>query len=385
VIRLGRVSTSSFVAAVTILLACAGCKPGEAPARYEVVFATRADVAQHVTASGTLAALVSVDVGSQVSGKVARLSVDFNSPVRKGELIAEIDPSVYEAALRQAEGQLASAKANLVVKRQHLERKTVLVPLRAAAQLDLDQATADLLQADASVVVNQALLESAKANLGYCKITAPVDGIVVARKVDVGQTITAGFTTPLLFTIARDLSRMNISAYISEADIGQVKIGQAATFTVEAFPEDTFQGTVSQVRKSPTTTQNVVTYETIITVMNPGQRLFPGMTADVSILVAKREKALSLLNTALRYSPPEGVRFEQGVPKDFGRAQRLVYAVGARDASLRPLVVKAGITDGVRTEILDGLDERVPVVVRTLSINTKGGGLVPPPASSGVQ
>ena len=355
-----------------------GCgKSGGTIAKYETVASSRGKLVQHVTASGTLCAVISVDVGSQVSGKISALYADFNSPVKKGQLVAEIDPVVYQAVLRQAEGDLASANASVTLKRQNLERKKILVPLKAASQLDLDQANAELLQAEASVTIKQAMLESSRANLGYCKITAPVDGIVIARKVDLGQTMTAGFTTPVLFTIAQDISRMHISAAISEADIGQVKDGQPVGFTVDAFPEETFRGLVTQVRKSPMTTQNVVTFETIITVDNPEQKLFPGMTADVSILVAERKNVLKIPNTALRYSPPDGVTFEQATPAKLERNQRLVYAPGSDATKLRPVIVKIGITDGVDTEILEGLGERDAVVTSTLSSPAKskfGGG-----------
>jgi HlyD family secretion protein len=293
--------------------------------------------------------------------------------------VAEIDPTVYEAALRQAEGELASAQADVTLKRQNLERKKTLVPLRAASQLDLDQATAELAQAEASVVIRQALLESARANLGYCKITAPVDGIVIARKVDLGQTLAATMTTPVLFTVAQDITKMNISASVSEADIGQVKNGQPVDFTVDAFPDEVFLGQVTQVRKSPTTTQNVVTYETIITVDNPEQKLFPGMTADISILVAERTNALKISNTALRYTPPDGAKFEQTPPSKLERNQRLVYSPGADGAKLKPVIVKTGITDGVDTEVLEGLAAGAPVVTSTLSASTKSSGFGGPP------
>jgi len=377
IVEVSRVLTATL-AAFTLAIS-SGCKPPGGAARFEVVAGTRGDIAQHVTASGTLSAVVSVDVGSQVSGKISTLAVDFNSPVKRGQLVAEIDPTVYEASLRQAQGELASANANVTLKRQNLERKKILVPLKAASQLDLDQATAELAQAEASVVIKQAVLESAQANLGYCKITAPVDGIVIARKVDLGQTVIAAMTTPVLFTIAKDITKMNINAAISEADIGQVKEGQPVDFTVDAFPEETFHGTVTQVRKSPTTTQNVVTYETIITVDNPEQKLFPGMTADVSILVAERRNVLKIPNTALRYSPPEGVTFEQAPPKQFGRSQRLVYSLGADTSTLKPVLVKAGITDGVDTEIIEGLGETESVVTSTLFFKAKGTGFAPKP------
>ena len=367
-------------ALVALTLICPGCKKsGDSAAQYETTPIARGNIVQHVTASGSLSAVVSVDVGSQVSGKIVALYVDFNSPVKKGQLVAEIDPTVYEAALRQAEGELASAQADVTLKRQNLERKKTLLPLRAASQLDLDQATAELAQSEASVVIKQALLESARANLGYCKITAPVDGIVIARKVDLGQTLAATMTTPVLFTVAQDITKMNISASVSEADIGQVKEGQPVDFTVDAFSDEVFRGQVTQVRKSPTTTQNVVTYETIITVDNPEQKLFPGMTADVSILVAQRTNVPKIPNTALRYTPPDGAKFEQTPPSKLERNQRLVYSPGADGAKLKPVIVKTGITDGVDTEILEGLAEGAPVVTSTLSASAKNSGFGGPP------
>jgi len=312
-------------------------------------------------------------VGSQVSGKISALYADFNTPVKKGELVAEIDPAVYEATLRQAEGDLASSNADVTLKRQNLERKKALFPLHAASQLDLDQATAELAQAVASVTIKQAAVDSARANLGYCKITAPVDGIVISRKVDVGQTVIAAMNTPVLFTIAQDITKMNISASVDEADIGQVKSGQAVDFTVDAFPDETFHGQVKQVRKAPTTTQNVVTYETIITLDNPEQKLFPGMTADVSILVAERKNVLRIPNTALRYTPPDGAQFEQVPPASMEHKQRLVYLPGSDGRKLRPVLVKTGITDGTNTEVLEGITDGAAVVTSTLSSGAEGG------------
>jgi len=404
------------------ILIVSGCKPtGGTAAKYETAAATRGDLVQHVTASGTLSALVSVDVGSQVSGKIFALNADYNSPVKQGQLVAEIDPTIYQAALRQAEGELASAKADVTLKRQNLERKKILVPVKAASQLDLDQATAELAQAEATVIIRQAALESAQANLGYCKITAPVDGIVIARKVDLGQTVIAAMSTPVLFTIAKDTTKMNISATVSEADIGQVKDGQPVDFTVDAFPDDVFHGTVTQVRKSPTTTQNVVTYETLISVDNPEQKLFPGMTADVSILVSQRKNAVKIPNTALRFTPAEGTKFEQfsggksvgdappasttsaGKDATSGKAmgnvsqgtqasganadarpkltrnQRLIYAPGTNPATLKPIVIKTGITDGVETEIIEGLSEGTAVVTSSSSTSASRSGFGGPP------
>jgi HlyD family secretion protein len=360
-----------------------GCKrAGGGPASYATAPAARGDIVQHVTASGSLSAVVSVDVGSQVSGKITSLSADFNSPVKKGQLVAEIDTTVYAAALRQTEGDLASAQADVTLKRQNLERKRILVPKKAASQLDLDQATAELAQAEAQVIIKEAAVESAKANLGYCKITAPVDGIVISRKVDVGQTVIAAMSTPVLFTIAQDITKMNISGAVSEADIGQVRDGQLVAFNVDAFPDEVFHGQVTQVRKAPTTTQNVVTYETIITVDNPEQKLFPGMTADVMILVAEHTNVVKISNTALRFTPPEGAPFEQTPPAKLERGQRLVYTVGPSGLKLKPLIVKAGLTDGVDTEVLSGLPEGTPLVTATLSGGAKTSGFGGPPPSA---
>jgi HlyD family secretion protein len=362
-----------------VMTVCAGCKANAGDPKYETAPVSRGDVVQHVTATGTLGAVVSVDVGSQVSGKIAALNADFNSPVRKGELIAQIDPSVYLANLRQAEGDLANANAAVVLKRQNLERKKVLAPQRAASQFDLDQATAELTQAAATVVVKQAALDSARANLGYCKITSPVDGIVISRKVDVGQTVVAAMSTPVLFTIAQDIAKMHISAAVSEADIGQVKAGEGVDFTVDAFPDEVFHGRVSQVRKAPTTTSNVVTYETIIDVDNPGEKLFPGMTADASILVARKVDAIRISNAALRYTPPEDAQFNGSPPVKLGRGQRLAYALESDGIRLRPLILKVGITDGVNTEVLSGLTESTRVVISTLAAEARRRSPPPPP------
>jgi HlyD family secretion protein len=355
-----------LAAGIMGMLALGGCSrsSGKGP-RYEVVAVTRGDIQEHVTASGSLSALVSVDVGSQVSGKITHLYVDFNSPVHKGQLVAEIDPTVYEAQMQQAQGDLASARADVTLKGQNLQRKKILVPLKAASQLDLDQATAELAQAQATVTIKEAALHSAQANLGYCKITAPVDGIVISRKVDEGQTVIAAMSTPVLFTVAQDITKMNITADISEADIGQVKVGQDVEFGVDAFPNEVFHGKVSQVRKSPTTTQNVVTYQTIIAVANPEQKLFPGMTADVSILVLERSNVLKVPNAALRYSPPDNAKFSATPPKQLQRAQQLAYALQADNVTLTPRIVRTGATDGVGTEIVEGLAASDRVVTAT--------------------
>lgn len=312
--------------------------------------------------------------------KISALYADFNSPVKRGQLVAEIDPTIYRAVLRQAEGELASAKANARLKSQNLERQMALVSKQSASLSDLDQATAELAQSQATVTIKQATLESAVANLAYCKITAPVDGTVIVRKVTLGQTLIAAMSTPVLFTIAQDLTKMNIAADISESDIGQIKEGQSVDFTTDAFPTSVFKGIVTQVRRSPTTTQNVVTYQTIISVDNRDQSLFPGMTANVSILVAVRESALKIPNAALRYTPPDDAIYEGPPPEKLQRDQRLVYTTSDAGAALKPIVVQLGISDGVDTEVINGLKEGVAVVTSTVSVPAKGSGFGSPPA-----
>lgn len=374
-----RGARTALLLCAALLLGLTGCaRRGGDVAEYTVTPVARGPLVQRVTATGTLNAVVSVEVGSQVSGKIAALTVDFNSPVKKGQLIAQIDPQIYEAAQLQAEGQLASAEAAALLKRQNLERKKVLAPQRAASQLDLDMATAELAQAEATVTVQRAALASARANLGYCKITSPVDGIVISRAVDVGQTVAATMTTPVLFTIAQDITAMHISAAVSEADIGQVHLGQNTEFRVDAFPDEIFKGVVAQVRKSPTTSSNVVTYETIVDVANPEQKLFPGMTADVSILVAERTAALKVPNAALRFSPPQGASFERAPPTRLDLGQRLVYGLDGARGLLIPIVCTVGISDGVETEVLDCLSDRASVVTSaTVAPAPRGFG---PPA-----
>lgn len=368
---------AALVVAAAVLPACN--RKAATGGTFDTVKVTRGDISQHVTASGSLGAVKSVDVGSQVSGKISVLNVDFNSPVSKGDVVAEIDSSTYQATVRQAEGELASATASATLSRQNLERKKNLLPQRAATQADLEQAIAEVAQSEATVIIREAALQRATVDLGYCKITSPVDGIVIARKVDIGQTLAAAMTTPVLFTIAQDITKMNIIATVSEADIGQVKDGQSVEFNVDAFPDEIFKGLVRQVRKSPTTTNNVVTYETVIAVDNPDKKLFPGMTADVSILVAERKNVLKIPNTALRFTPPEGAKFEPAPPAKLERSQRLAYnVVAGKDMTLKPVIVKTGITDSVDSELIEGFEEGAAVVTSFTSSQKPGGFGGPP-------
>ncbi len=292
----------------------------------------RGDIHDVVEATGTINAVITVQVGSQVSGTISKLFVDFNSRVHKGDLVALIDPALFKGAVLQASADLENAKANLVAARANLEKaKAAFVQAKAdydrtvgltksgitsQQQLDLAKANydsanaavggaqANVTQADAQVSQKEAALAVAQTNLNYTVIRSPIDGTVVARNVDVGQTVAASLQAPTIFTIAQDLTKMQVYAKTDESDVGNIKLGKEVTFKVDAFPKDTFHGVVSQVRMNATTVQNVVTYDTIIDFANPELKLFPGMTAYVTIPVATVRSVLKLPNTALRYKPP---------------------------------------------------------------------------------
>lgn len=357
----------SIVTVAAVLFGVAACKKNQADkAVFETSEVKNGDITQYVTATGSINAVVSVDVGSQISGRIEKLNADFNSQVKKDEVIAEIDTSTYQAAVDQAKGSLESAIAALDLKKITLERQRGLIGRKAGPQSDLDTAEAEYRQAKAAVDVQKALLEKAKADLDHCRIAAPVDGIVVTRKVDVGQTVAATMTTPVLFTIAQDIRKMRIITAVSEADIGLVKAGQKADFSVDAFPNEDFHGVVSQVRLSGTSSDNVVTYDTVVDVENPEMKLFPNMTAQVSILVAERKGVTLIPNAALRFAPPERAKFEnpEAATVAVGKnTRRTVYLPGKTPGTLRIASIKIGITNGTDTEVIEGLKEGDKVVV----------------------
>src|SRR5215475_2513013 len=308
--------------------------------------AERGDVNDVVEATGTINAVITVQVGSQVSGTIAKLNVDFNSRVHKGDVVALIDPALFKGALLQATADLDNAKANLVAAQANLDKaKAALVQTKAdydrtvglfrdgvtsQQQLDLAKANYDsanaavngavasVKQAEAQVSQKQAAVEVAQTNLNYTVIRSPIAGTVVARNVDVGQTVAASLQAPTIFTIAQDLSKMWVYVKTDESDVGNIKVGKPVTFKVDAFPKDTFHGTVSQVRMNATTVQSVVTYDTIIEFANPELKLFPGMTAYVTIPVATVENALKLPNTAIRYKPPFSLEEISALYRQYG-------------------------------------------------------------------
>ncbi len=324
---------------------------------------TRGPITQLVTATGTLNPVVNVQVGSQVSGNIAKLFADFNSEVKAGQTVAQIDPMLFQAAVTQAEGDVANAQAALELAKVNATRTQQLFNQKNSSQQDLDTANANLHQAEANVKIKQGALDKAKADLDHCTITSPIDGVVISRNVDVGQTVAASLQAPVIFQIANDLSKMQIDSNVAEADVGAVSVDQDVDFTVDAFPTRTFHGKVVQVRNAPITVQNVVTYDTVIGVNNSDLKLKPGMTANVSIIIEHKDNVVQLKNAALRYRPPDAETAEQ--PKSTSspsgqrptgarerRPDRTVYVLSY--GRPKPVQIKTGISDGIMTEVTEG-------------------------------
>jgi HlyD family secretion protein len=380
------------VVLIAVALLLRRCTSGPS-ATFQTAAVTRGPITQAVTATGTLNPVQNVQVGSQVSGNIQKLFADFNSTVKAGQVIAQIDPVVFQASVNQAEGDVANARAALELARLNEARIQALVAKQSSAQSDLDQATATLHQAEANVKIKEGALEKAKADLDHCTITSPIDGIVISRNVDVGQTVAASLQAPVIFQIANDLAKMQIDANVAEADVGGVAVDQDVDFTVDAFPTRTFQGKVVQVRNAPITVQNVVTYDTVIGVSNPEQKLKPGMTANVSIVAAHRDDTLKIPNSALRFRLPDqtpsvvpkrdaspsgrGPGNKPGGNRPERRVERTVYVLASGESKPTAVTIKTGISDGVTTEVLEGLKEGDRVVTGMTE-----SGAAPTPASN---
>jgi HlyD family secretion protein len=283
-----------------------GAGNGDGTTQYRTQALERGDIVQTVTANGALGAVQTVLVGSEVSGKIVELFADFNSAVTNGQVLAKLDASTYERQLEQAQAELESSTASLKLAEANFRRAKELRELDLVSQADYDQAEASRAQARASLRMREAALSKVQVDLEKTTIFSPMDGVVISRAVDVGQTVAASLNAPTLFTLAQDLRQMRIEAQISEADVGGVAEGQRVTFTVDAYPARTFTGTVSQVRFEPVTVQNVVNYIAIVDVENPDLKLRPGMTANAAVETARRENVLRLPNAALRFRPPDG-------------------------------------------------------------------------------
>ena len=386
------------------------------PVKFETATADRGRIVGKVTATGTVSALVTVQVGSQVSGRIAQLFADFNSPVKKGQLVAKVDAQIFEAALEQTRANHLAARANLerskvqaADARRQYDRAKALAAQKLIAQADLDTAQANADAAKASVdaaagavAQAQASLHQAQVNLAYTDIVAPTDGVVVSRNVDVGQTVAAAFQAPVLFTIAEDLRKMQVDTNVAEADIGKLKPGMPASFVVDAYPGERFQGSVRMVRKAPQTLQNIVTYDAVIDVANPDQKLMPGMTANVTFVFAERNDVIRVPNAAMRFQmAPDVLARARGEEQPRTGGARAATATGggsadapassdARDVPNRRSVwvmregvpvqvfLTTGASDGSMPEVVDGDVKAGDVLVTDAPASSgppRGGGI----------
>ncbi|MEN6374135.1 MAG: efflux RND transporter periplasmic adaptor subunit [Smithella sp.] len=362
--------------------------------KYVTEKVTRGDIKATVSATGTVNAVTTVQVGTQVSGTIKQLFVDYNSPVKQGQLLAQIDPAVFEAQVGQARANLMSSRAAMEKAQVTLrdtkityERNKTLFAKNFIAKSDLDTAETNYLSAIAQIKVakaqiqqTQAALDSASVNLKYSRILSPVNGIVISRNVDIGQTVAASFQTPTLFTIAQDLTKMQIDTSVDEADIGKMNVGQNATFTVDAYPEITFHGKVSVVRNAPITVSNVVTYDTVITVDNADLKLKPGMTANVLIETATAAGVLRVPNAALRFKP--AASGQNGAKSKTQKAAKGPGVWILENKKPKQIKITTGISDGNYTEVKDGgLSEGQQIITDDAAVGKKKTGQAagPPP------
>lgn len=338
--------------------------------KFTTVPAARGTLVARVTATGTLSALVTVQVGAQVSGRIQELHADFNSPVKKGQVIARLDPQFFAASVEQARANLSAAQGNLSRAKalaadaarqarraeELFAQKLVSQAERDTALANAESAEAGVAAAEGSVAQAQASLNLAKVNLDYTVIASPTDGVVISRSVDVGQTVAASLQAPTLFTIAQDLRKMQVHTNVAESDVGKLREGMPVSFTVDAYPAERFRGQVSQIRNAPQTVQNVVTYDAVIDVDNSDLRLKPGMTANASFVYARREDALLVPNAALRFRPPAELQKTSAAPqprRGEGPAnQRNVWVL--RDGQALTVSIETGVSDGTQTEVIGG-------------------------------
>ncbi len=366
-LRNGAIAAAAVVAGVAVMWAVS--RRGGPEVAFETAGIDRGGVAAKVTATGTVSALVTVQVGSQVSGRIQALYADFNDAVHKGEILAKLDPQLYDAALEQARANELAAEANLAKAKTQAadadrtrDREQALFDRQLIAKADLDTAQTAVDVAKANIgaargAVSQATaaLHQAQVNLRYTTIRSPIDGVVVSRNVDAGQTVAAAFQSPTLFVIAENLRRMQVDTSVSEADVGKLRGGMPASFHVDAYPEETFTGKVREIRYAPQTVQNVVTYDAVIDVENDGLKLRPGMTANVVFVVRDVKDAVRVPNAALRFTLPPELQTEYGVRpavSETDTEHRNVWLL--RNDKPVAVAITPGITDGSRTVVVAG-------------------------------
>ncbi|WP_297225203.1 efflux RND transporter periplasmic adaptor subunit [uncultured Prevotella sp.] len=361
-----------LVVAVVIIVAIVAWALSGGKKEEQITFDTAAvapaNIMNSITATGTIEPVTSVTVGTQVSGIVSKLYVDYNSVVKKGQVIAELDKTNLMSQLNSAKTQLATAQSQLNYQTTNFNRYKTLYQKGLVAADDFDNAKLSYTQAKEQVASAKEEVQRAQTNLGYATITSPIDGIVLSKSVEEGQTVAASFSTPELFTIAQDLTNMQVVANVDEADIGDVKEGERVSFTVDAYPDDTFEGTVKQVRQEATTTNNVVTYEVVISAPNADLKLKPGLTANVTIYTAERKGVLSVPSKALRFTPQKETVGKMKIVDQTGNAKNKIWTIEGN--SIVAHKVNIGMTDGTNTQILNGISAGVKVVT---GLNVTGG------------
>ena len=351
------IAAVAAIAALAVWLLSGGKK--EEKITFDTAAVAPANIMNSITATGTIEPVTSVTVGTQVSGIVSKLFVDYNSVVKKGQVIAELDKTNLMSQLNTAKTQLATAQSQLNYQTANYNRYKTLFEKGLVAADDFDNAKLSYTQAKEQVVSAKEEVQRAQTNLGYATITSPIDGVVLSKSVEEGQTVAASFSTPELFTIAQDLTNMQVVADVDEADIGDVKEGERVTFTVDAYPDDTFKGEVKQVRQEATTTNNVVTYEVVISAPNADLKLKPGLTANVTIYTAERKGVLSVPSKALRFTPQKETVGKMKIV-DVANAKNKVWTIEGN--SIVAHKVNIGMTDGTNTQIVGGIAEGTKVV-----------------------
>lgn len=359
------IAAVAAIAALAVWLLSGGKK--EEKITFDTAAVAPANIMNSITATGTIEPVTSVTVGTQVSGIVSKLFVDYNSVVKKGQVIAELDKTNLMSQLNTAKTQLATAQSQLNYQTANYKRYKTLFEKGLVAADDFDNAKLSYTQAKEQVASAKEEVQRAQTNLGYATITSPIDGVVLSKSVEEGQTVAASFSTPELFTIAQDLTNMQVVADVDEADIGDVKEGERVSFTVDAYPDDTFEGEVKQVRQEATTTNNVVTYEVVISAPNADLKLKPGLTANVTIYTAERKGVLSVPSKALRFIPQKETVGKMKIV-DAANAKNKVWTIEGN--SIVAHKVNIGMTDGTNTQIVGGIAEGTKVIT---GLNVMGG------------
>lgn len=359
------IAAVAAIATLAVWLLSGGKK--EEKITFDTAAVAPANIMNSITATGTIEPVTSVTVGTQVSGIVSKLFVDYNSVVKKGQVIAELDKTNLMSQLNTAKTQLATAQSQLNYQTANYKRYKTLFEKGLVAADDFDNAKLSYTQAKEQVASAKEEVQRAQTNLGYATITSPIDGVVLSKSVEEGQTVAASFSTPELFTIAQDLTNMQVVADVDEADIGDVKEGERVTFTVDAYPDDTFEGEVKQVRQEATTTNNVVTYEVVISAPNADLKLKPGLTANVTIYTAERKGVLSVPSKALRFIPQKETVGKMKIV-DVANAKNKVWTIEGN--SIVAHKVNIGMTDGTNTQIVGGIAEGTKVIT---GLNVTGG------------